>query len=82
MSFGYSLFFIFLIPIIGAILIPVFRKNINQRETVSFLTAISLFLVVINLFLNESGARDIINLISISIKIIIFYPQITYSDNF
>ena len=79
MTFGYSLFFIFLIPIIGACLIPVFRKNINTRETVSFLTAISLFLVVINLFINENGSREVINLISIlpGVSLAFFYDQLS-----
>ena len=67
-----SLFLILLIPIVGAFFIYAYRKKENQRESVTFITAISLFLCVINLFIGDTISRE-------TVDVITFFPGVTLS---
>ena len=72
MSFSMSLFLILLIPIVGAFFIYAYRKKENQRESVTFITAISIFLCVINLFIGDTISRE-------TVDVITFFPGVTLS---
>ena len=70
--FKISIFSLLIIPIIGSFLIYFFRKNINNREAMSFLTAIPLFGIVLNLFLQEKVTSEVVTILN-------FFPGVSLS---
>ena len=74
-----NILLLILIPIIGSFLILFARKNENQREAASFLTAFSLFAVVLNLFKSSQINGEIVNLIQIfpGVSIAFFYDHLS-----
>ena len=70
--FQFSIIALLIIPIIGSFLIYFFRHNINKREAMSFLTAIPLFGVVLNLFLQEKVTSEVITFLN-------FFPGVSLS---
>lgn len=74
-----KLFLLILIPIIGALFIYFARKNENRREAVSFITAFSLFGIVLNLFNSSTINGEIIHLIQLfpGVSISFFYDHLS-----
>ena len=70
--FQISIIALLIVPIIGSFLIYFFRQNINKREAMSFLTAIPLFGIVLNLFLQEKVTSEVITFLN-------FFPGVSLS---
>ena len=61
-----------LIPIIGSVFICLARKNENQREGMSFMTAFLLFGIVLSLFNASNINGEVVHLIQ-------FFPGVSFS---
>tara|TARA_A100001015_G_scaffold168237_1_gene187021 strand:- start:6141 stop:7589 length:1449 start_codon:yes stop_codon:yes gene_type:complete len=74
-----NILLLILIPIVGAFLILLARKNANQREAASFITAFSLFAVVLNLFNASKINGEIVNLVQIfpGVSVAFFYDHLS-----
>ena len=59
--FLFHVLLLILIPIIGAYFIYVFRKNENQREGASFVTAFCLFGLVLHLFNANAVTGEVVH---------------------
>jgi multicomponent Na+:H+ antiporter subunit D len=74
-----KLYLLILIPIIGALFIFFARKNENRREAVSFITAFSLFGVVLNLFNSSTINGEVVHLIQLfpGVSMSFFYDHLS-----
>ena len=68
-----------LIPIIGSVLIYLARKNENQREGMSFITAFLLFGVVLNLFNSSNINGEVVHLVRLfpGVSVSFFYDHLS-----
>ena len=63
--FLFKVCMLIIIPIIGSLFIYIFRKNQNQREGMSFITAFLLFGLVLHLFNAKSISGEIVHAITL-----------------
>ncbi len=77
--FSSLIIYILLIPIIGCFFIYLMRKNINRRETMSFITAGILFLMVMKLFTSSDINRQTVDLVTIlpGVSISFFFDHLS-----
>jgi len=77
--FLFHVLLLILIPIIGAYFIYVFRKNENQREGASFVTAFCLFGLVLHLFNANAVTGEVVHALRLfpGVSISFFYDHLS-----
>ena len=68
-----------IIPIIGSLFIYLTRKNKNQRESMSFITAFLLFGIVLNLFNSSNINGEVVHLVRLfpGVSVSFFYDHLS-----